>query len=90
VSEVVLYGRAGCHLCDEAREVLERLREELPFALIERDIDAREEWQRAYFERIPVVVLDGHELFDYFVDERRLRRLLRVQDAPGDDLQSER
>ena len=37
--EVVLYGRPGCHLCDDARAVLERMRAELPFALVERDIE---------------------------------------------------
>jgi glutaredoxin len=76
VSEVVLYGRPGCHLCDDARAVLERVRAELPFALVERDIEADDDLMRAYLERIPVVVLDGEELFDLFVDEAELRRRL--------------
>ena len=74
--EVTLYGRPGCHLCDEARAVLERLREELPFTLIERDIERDEALLKAYLERIPVVALDGEELFDFFVDEAELRRRL--------------
>jgi glutaredoxin len=74
--EVTLYGRPGCHLCDEARVLLERLREELPFALVERDIEADDALLRAYLERIPVVALDGEELFDFFVDEGELRRRL--------------
>ena len=74
--EVTLYGRAGCHLCEEAREVLERVRAELPFALRERDIDADEALLKAYLERIPVIALDGEELFDLFVDEAELRRRL--------------
>jgi hypothetical protein len=76
VREVVLYGRSGCHLCDDARAVLERVRAELPFALVERDIEADDGLLRAYLERIPVVALDGEELFDFFVDERELRRRL--------------
>jgi len=76
VREVTLYGRAGCHLCEEAREVLERVRAELPFALRERDIDADEALLKAYLERIPVIALDGEELFDLFVDEAELRRRL--------------
>jgi len=76
VREVTLYGRPGCHLCDEARAVLERLREELPFTLIERDIERDEALLKAYLERIPVVALDGEELFDFFVDEAELRRRL--------------
>ena len=74
--EVVLYGRPGCHLCDEARVVLERVRAELPFALVERDIERDDALFKAYLERIPVIALDGEELFDFFVDEAELRRRL--------------
>ena len=42
----------------------------------ERDITSDEALQRAYFERIPVVMLDGEELFEYFVDEELLRERL--------------
>jgi glutaredoxin len=76
VPEIVLYGRPGCHLCDDARVVLERVRRELPFALVERDIEQDEALLRAYLERIPVIALDGEELFDLFVDEAELRRRL--------------
>lgn len=74
--EIVLYGRPGCHLCDDARGVLERLRAELPFALVERDIEQDDALFKAYLERIPVVTLDGEELFEHFVDEAELRRRL--------------
>jgi glutaredoxin len=74
--QVVLYGRPGCHLCDDARAVLERIRGELPFALLERDIETDDALLRAYLERIPVIALDGEELFDFFVDEDELRRRL--------------
>ena len=74
--EVTLYGRPGCHLCDDARAVLERVRAEVPFALVERDIEADDGLLRAYLERIPVIALDGEELFDFFVDEAELRRRL--------------
>ena len=73
---VTLYGRQECHLCDEARVVLQRVQAELPFELVERDITEDETLHRAYFERIPVVALDGEELFDYFVDETLLRARL--------------
>ncbi len=69
---ITLYGRGGCHLCDRARAVLLRVRDEHPFELVEIDIDGEEALQRAYFDRIPVIALDGEELFDYFVDERAL------------------
>ena len=73
---VTLYGRPGCHLCDDARATLERVRRETPFELVERDIEADDDLLRRYLERIPVVALDGRDLFDYFVDERALRAAL--------------
>jgi glutaredoxin len=73
---VTLYGRPGCHLCDEARGVLERVRATHPFRLDEVDIEADDALFKRYLERIPVVVLDGEELFELFVDERALRRRL--------------
>jgi glutaredoxin len=77
--ELVLFGRPGCHLCDDARAHLLRLQPELGFTLTERDIEADDELHRRYLERIPVVSLDGEELFDFFVDEAVLRdRLGRV------------
>jgi len=76
VREIVLYGRPGCHLCDDARVVLERVRAELPFALVECDIEREDALFKAYLERIPVVALDGEELFEFFVDEAELRRRL--------------
>jgi glutaredoxin len=76
VSEIVVYSRPDCHLCADAMAALRGLQAELGFELRERDIDGEEALQRAYFERIPVVTLDGEELFDYFVDERVLRERL--------------
>ena len=69
---LVLYGRPGCHLCDEARTVLERIGH--PFE--EVDIETDDALLVRYLERIPVVVLDGAELYDFFVDEVELRARL--------------
>ena len=73
---LTIYSRPGCHLCDEARATLQRMRGELEFELVERDITADERLHRAYFERIPVIALDGRELCDLFVDEDGLRKAL--------------
>ncbi|HLI59786.1 MAG TPA: glutaredoxin family protein [Solirubrobacteraceae bacterium] len=70
--EVVLYGRPGCHLCDEARAVIRRVARTHPLTLTERNIEESEAWLSAYLERIPVVCIDGVERFELFVDERRL------------------
>ena len=71
---VVLYSRPGCCLCDDAREVVARVRSRCPFTLIERDIDGDETLLRAYLERIPVVTIDGVEAFELFVDEAEFER----------------
>jgi glutaredoxin len=74
---VTLYSRPGCHLCDEAREALARVRRQAAFELEEIDIESDDALHARYLERIPVVALDGEELFDYFVDEAALvRRIL--------------
>jgi glutaredoxin len=76
---VTLYGRPGCHLCDDALAVLERIRAERPFDLQTVNIEDDDALMRAYLERIPVVAVDGEEVYDYYVDERDLRaRLARV------------
>jgi glutaredoxin len=73
---VVLYGREGCCLCDDARESLLRIRARRPFAFQERDIDRDDALQRAYLERIPVIEIDGVEEFELLVDEAELERRL--------------
>jgi glutaredoxin len=75
---ITLYSKPDCHLCVDARAALSGLRSELGFTLSEVDITSDEALHRAYFERIPVVVLDGEELFDYFVDEHMLRVRLQA------------
>jgi glutaredoxin len=69
---LVLYGRPGCHLCDDARAVLERIGH--PFD--EVDIETDDELLARYLERIPVIALDGTELYDFFVNEVELRARL--------------
>ena len=73
---IIVYSKPDCHLCADAMAALEALRPELGFMLEERDITSDETLLRAYFERIPVVALDGEELFDFFVDEATLRERL--------------
>ena len=81
MTTVVLYGRDGCCLCDDAREIILRVRARHPFVLEDRDIDLDEELLRAYLERIPVVTIDGVEQFELFVDESELERRLDMVEA---------
>ena len=78
---VVLYGRDGCCLCDDAREILLRVRARRPFVLEDRDIEQDEKLLRSYLERIPVITIDGVEQFELFVDESELERRLDMVEA---------
>jgi glutaredoxin len=78
---VTLYGRPGCCLCDEARDVIERVRRRLPFELQEQNIEADEGLLRRYLERIPVVAIDGRDHFELLVDEATFERALQAPRA---------
>jgi glutaredoxin len=66
---VTLYGKPGCHLCDDARAVVERVRSRRSFELQEVDVSLDPTMNREYGERIPVLALDGVELFEFHVEE---------------------
>lgn len=74
---VILYSRAGCHLCDAARETLMAERSRSPFDLMEVDVAGDDDLERAYGIRIPVVVIDGEERFEYEVDPAELVSIVR-------------
>jgi glutaredoxin len=76
VTVLTVYSKPDCHLCVEAMTVLQRMQAELGFALQELDITTDDALQRAYFERIPVIALDGEVMFEYFVEEAVLRERL--------------
>mgnify|MGYP001417661342 CR=1 FL=1 len=80
---VTVHVRAGCHLCDDALAVLERLRSEYAFSLHVVDIESDDRLHARYLERIPVVSLDGEELYDFHVDESDLTRRLRAVESHG-------
>jgi glutaredoxin len=73
---VTLYGKPGCHLCEHARAEVERIRAEHPFDLEQVDITLDAALNRRYGERIPVVALDGEELFELRVDGDALQEAL--------------
>ena len=79
MTQVVLYGKAGCHLCDEARDVVAAVRERHPFELEEVDVSTDAELHQRYGERIPVLAVDGEELFEFHVDAGELARRLQSE-----------
>jgi glutaredoxin len=80
---VVLYSRPGCHLCDDARAVLED--ERVIYAEI--DIDSDDDLLRRYLERIPVIAIDDRDVFEFFVDRDQLRAALGARESESGHLQ---
>jgi glutaredoxin len=73
---VTLYTRAGCHLCDDAKNVLAAAQARAAFDYEERDIDADPELRRLYNEEVPVIAIDGRKAFKYRLDMNEfLKRL---------------
>ena len=79
---ITLLSRPGCHLCDEAREVIGKVAGDLGVPWEERDITRSERDLRDYGDKIPVTLIDGVQHDFWHVDERRLRAALTSQDQP--------
>jgi hypothetical protein len=73
---VVLFGRPGCHLCDAARVVVEKVTAELGERYVERDITLDPGDLSAYGDSIPVVAVDGVQVDFWRISEDRLRAAL--------------
>jgi glutaredoxin len=75
-ARVTLYSRPGCHLCDDAREVVARVTAELGERFAERDITQDPALLAEHGESIPVVIVDGVQVDFWRVSEPRLRAAL--------------
>ena len=73
---VTIYTRAGCHLCEEAERVVRAEQPAAGFVLELVDIDRDPELARRYGVRVPVVAVDGQDLFEYEVPPDLLRARL--------------
>jgi len=76
-ARVTLYGKPGCHLCDDAREVVARVCADLGEEYAEVDITSDPELAARFAEEIPVTFVDGEQHDFWRVDAERLARALR-------------
>lgn len=76
---ITLLSRPGCHLCDDAREVIVRVAADLGEPWEERDITQSAEDLREYGDQIPVTLIDGVQHDFWRVDEQRLRAALKAR-----------
>jgi hypothetical protein len=75
-ARITLLSRPGCHLCDDARDVISRVASELSVSWEERDITLSEQDMVEYWDRIPVTLVDGVQHDFWRVSEDRLRAAL--------------
>jgi glutaredoxin len=73
---VTLITRAGCHLCEQAEAILQRLSGELGFGYEELDVDADAARRAEYSDRVPVILIDDREHGYWRVEEPRFRAAL--------------
>ena len=76
MTKVTIYSRQGCHLCDDAFNALESMREELNFEIDVIDIDENAELVKLYSDQVPVIHIDGIHHDFYKVDPVRFRSSL--------------
>jgi glutaredoxin len=76
MTKVTIYSRQGCHLCDDAFNALESMREELNFEIDVIDIDENAELVKLYSDQVPVIHIDGQHHDFYKVDPVRFRSSL--------------
>ena len=75
---VVLIGRPGCHLCDDARSIVAEVCAELEVGWREESLGDHPRWAARYSDLIPVVLVDGTEHASWRVDPAALRRALQA------------
>ena len=75
-ARVTLYTRPGCHLCDDARVVVERVCADLGESFDEVDITTDDDLEDRFGEEVPVTFVDGRQHDFWRVDETRLRTAL--------------
>lgn len=76
MTRIRLLSRPGCHLCDDAREVISAVCAETGDSFDEVSVDSDDELRRLYSEQVPVVFVDGVQHDFWRVDTDRLRRAL--------------
>ena len=74
--QLTLYTSPGCHLCENMKALLSRIKRRQAFELTEIDISASPALQRLYQNDIPVLLLDGTEVAHHRVDESALLTIL--------------
>jgi glutaredoxin len=82
-TELRLYTRKDCCLCDEMKRTLDRIAARMPFTLEEIDVDASDELGKRYGAEVPVLFVNGRKAFKYRVTAKELRLRLEQERKSG-------
>ncbi len=78
IPDVILYAKADCPLCDEAKALLNEIHETLPFNLTVKDVESDERAKKYYADRVPVIVVNGREVVGYPPDEKWVKIAIKA------------
>ena len=81
---LTLYSRPGCHLCDEMKDVIERVRRTTPMWVDVVDISTDPDLESRYGSEIPVLLINGKKAAKYRIGEDELRRVLHARSSEGE------
>lgn len=76
--QVTFYTKAGCHLCDEARDMLDEIAAEVPFDLTEIDIRGNPAIFEEYRYRIPVIIINNEMVVEGRIEFRDLAKAFNL------------
>lgn len=82
ISEITLYTRRECCLCEEMKEVVRRVAGEFSLSVNETDVDTSDELRRLYGDEVPVLFINGRKAFKYRVTAADLKERLRREAHP--------
>lgn len=74
---IEIYTRPGCHLCDEAKEVLRAAEKRFHIEIVEKNVETDGAWKRAFGQEVPVVFINGRKAFKYRIPPKELERYLQ-------------
>jgi len=76
-TELLLYTRKDCCLCEEMKSTVRRVADRVPFALEEIDVDTSPALQEEYGNEVPVLFINGRKAFKYRLTARELKKILK-------------
>jgi glutaredoxin len=82
-TELLLYTRKDCCLCEEMKSTLSRVAGRVPFALEEIDVDTSLALQEKYGNEVPVLFINGRKAFKYRLTAKELEQRLKREAVPG-------